>query len=112
MRKRPSYDAERAFLEKARGDRADQQLIKEDLHTFVSPQPWPLDDIEPYPSMPEGSFLRKPMSLPLKEKEWNAIERHTKALGVSKSTWIRHAIFKLMEEEQWLCFRRKKSDHE
>lgn len=108
MRKRPDRDLEeRKFIEKAEASAADQATISEDLHKYMHKINWPLDAFPAAPSMAEGSTLRKPMTLALTEKEWNSIDRHTKALGISKTEWIRHALFKLMQEEQIYCFKNK-----
>ena len=100
MRKRP--DKEQLienFIKKAPQDANIQQDIK-DLHTYIQHAKWPLCNNKITPSLAKGSNLRKPLLLPLKEYEWNSINRHVKALGVQKSEWIRYAIFKLMSEEQ------------
>ena len=54
----------------------------------------------PNPKMAQGSLLRKPLTINLKENEWNTIDEHTKQLGISKIDWLRHAIFSLIEKEQ------------
>jgi hypothetical protein len=46
----------------------------------------------------------------LKEKEWNSIDRHVKALDRNKSEWIRHALLRLMQEEQIYCFKNRKNE--
>jgi hypothetical protein len=96
MRKRP----EEKFINEAVADAVDNQTIKEDLHKYVKKTRWPINPEEISPSLASGSNLRRPINLPLKENEWNSIERHVKALGIGKTEWIRHAIFKLMQEEQ------------
>lgn len=61
---------------------------------------WPIDkeDIKPFYS--EGCLLKKPLSINLNEKEWNTVDRHVKALGVSKDKWVKRAIFKQLYTEQ------------
>ena len=87
------------FIKEAPHDSIPQNVEK-DLHTYIKHAKWPLSDSKAAPSLATGSNLRKPLLLPLKEYEWNSIDRHTKALGIQKSEWIRYAIFKLMYEEQ------------
>jgi hypothetical protein len=99
MRRRPTeHTAEETFINQACADRADQ--IEKDLHMYVKKTKWPVYDDNCKPSMAHGSTLRKPILLSLKEYEWNSIHRHTQALGVSKASWFRHAILKLLSEEQ------------
>ena len=106
MRKRP-IDRQN-FIDNASGDIAQTSILKDDLHQYVKNTNWPLEKESLQPSLAEGSNLKKPMILPIKEFEWNSIERHTKALGVPKSEWIRYAIYKLMQEEQLFCFKTKR----
>lgn len=88
-----------------------ENTVQEDLHSYVRPIDWPLSKEEISPSLAEGSeTLNKNMSIFLKEQEWNSIDRHTKALKLNKSTWIKYAIFKLMQEEQLYCFKHKKEE--
>lgn len=61
---------------------------------------WPILKINLKPIMNNGSSLRKPINLPLKEFEWNTLENHTKKLGVGKTEWIRYAIYRILVEEQ------------
>lgn len=87
----------------------DEKIPVEDLHAYMRPIDWPLSKETIAPSLAAGSdTLNKNMSIFLKENEWNSIDRHTKALKLNKSTWIKHAIFKLMQEEQVFCFKHKK----
>jgi hypothetical protein len=81
----------------------------EDLHKYVGPVKWPIVEDPVIPSLAEGSMtLNKNLSVYLKEKEWNSIDRHVKALGKNKSEWIRYALLKLMQEEQIHCFKNRK----
>ena len=61
---------------------------------------WPILKINLKPIMHNGSSLRKPINLPLKEFEWNTLEDHTKKIGVGKTEWIRYAIYRILVEEQ------------
>ena len=80
----------------------------EDLHQYVRSIKWPIEDISISPSMSKGSKLGKPISISMKEYEWNTIDRHTKAIRIAKATWIKYAIFKLLQEEQVYCFKNRK----
>jgi hypothetical protein len=71
------------------------------------PPKWPLDERSAAPSLAEGSHLKKPMLVNFSEKEWESITRHAQSLGVSKMEWIKHAIYKLMEEEQLYFFKKR-----
>lgn len=108
MRKRPKRQDIGNFLDGSASLKADEGVLKEDYHRYVRRASWPLDDASPTPSMANGTNLRKPITLPLKEYEWNSLERHTKALGVQKSEWIRHAMFDLMQKEQLHFFKNRK----
>ncbi|GAM10418.1 hypothetical protein OR1_02707 [Geobacter sp. OR-1] len=71
-----------------------------DLHEYVRRHEWPTTPFE-MPSIAAGrSDLDKPFTMRLQENIWLSLERHCKALGVSKSEWVRHAMLKLMREEQ------------
>ena len=101
MRKRPSRnELESSFIDNAVTNKSDNETIKEDFHQYIKKSRWPVLEEDIAPSLAEGSKLRKPLTLALKEIEWNSIDRHTKTLGVAKLEWIRYAIFKLMQEEQ------------
>jgi hypothetical protein len=102
MRNRPttSKTPEQEFIENAQADRLEANITKEDLHLYVRKVSWPLGEHSPTPSFAEGSSLKKPVLVYLNEKEWNSIDRHTKTIGVSKQEWLKHAIYKLLEEEQ------------
>lgn len=106
MRNRPTREQE--FINNAIAETIDTDTIAEDLHKHVRKYRWPLDDSPVNPSIAPGSHLRKSMSLPLKEYEWNSIDRHAKVLGVGKSDWIRYAIFKQLQEEQIFFLKNKK----
>lgn len=84
----------------------------EDLHRYVVPAVWPFTET-PKPSIVHSSNLDKPLQLRIKEFEWDSIDRHVNAMGVRKVMWVRHAIFKLMEEEQYFFLRqaREKSKY-
>jgi hypothetical protein len=111
MRRRPNKDEEQKFINQAKADFSETQTIKEDLHKYVRKSKWPISNEDISPSFAEGSSLRKPWTIPLKEYEWNSIDRHTKAIGVQKSEWIRHAMFRLMQEEQIFFLKHKDDDH-
>jgi hypothetical protein len=97
------------FLHGSASNRKDDIGEVEDLHQYVRPVEWPTDQV--LPSLAEGSAtLNKNLSVYLKEKEWNSIDRHVKALGRNKSEWIRHALLKLMQEEQIHCFKSRKDE--
>jgi len=108
MRKRPEREMEeKKFIDNAQASMADQKTIKEDFHKYVRRMNWPIDNTDISPSLAEGSNLRRHLTLSLTEKEWNSIDRHTKALGTNKTAWIRYAIFRLMQEEQIYYFKNK-----
>lgn len=100
MRRKPIKSKEDLFIENAQAHDIISQTSTEDIHQYVIREKWPISEEILTPSLSEGSNLRKPITLPLKEYEWNSIDRHTKTLGIQKSEWIRYAIFKLMQEEQ------------
>jgi len=106
MRNRPTQKEALEFVEKAHKD--EKMNTKVDFHKYVRKSKWPIFDDVISPSMADGSHLRKPMSLPIKEFEWNSIDRHTKTIGVNKSEWLRYAILRLMQDEQ-LSFMKKKN---
>lgn len=107
MRDRPTTKKE-DFINNAIAERVDNETVSDDLHRYVRKYRWPLDDTPVSPSLADGSHLRKHFNLPLKEYEWNSIDRHTKVLGVSKADWVRHAIFKQLQEEQIFFLKNKK----
>lgn len=106
MKTRPTTKQE--FIAMAAAEKVDNETVAEDLHKYVRKHGWPLDDSPINPSMANGSNLRKNINLSLTECEWNSIDRHTKALGVGKSDWIRHAVFKQLQEEQIFFLKNKK----
>lgn len=81
-------------------DEASPDPVAPTTASYTRRSRWPVDDKPIAPRMEKGGTFRKHINLPLKEYEWNSIDRHTKDLGVSKSDWIRYALFKQMEEEQ------------
>lgn len=97
------------FLNEAAAEKLDSVGSVEDLHKYMRSTDWPFSKEPVSPSLAAGSSsLNKNMSIFLKEREWNSIDRHTKALKINKSTWIKYAIFKLMQEEQLYCFKSKR----
>jgi hypothetical protein len=101
MRKRPVKESlENDFISQAIADKKDNSDESNDFYNHMIKVKWPIEDREVSPSLEKGSHLRKPINLPLREYEWNSLDKHTKSLGVQKSEWIRYAIFKLMHEEQ------------
>lgn len=94
MHRRPRKNSAEDFI-----NRAPELSQSQEAHTLLQHIKWPLLTYSA-PSMAEGSTLLKPISIALKEFEWNSIDKHTKILGVTKAEWIRSAIFKLMSEEQ------------
>lgn len=109
MKNRPTK--EKVFIDNAVAEKADITNQKEDLHQYVKKRTkWPLDDTPISPSMAEGSHLRKNINLTFKEFEWNSIDRHTKAIGISKTDWIRYAVFKQLQEEQIMFLKEKNKD--
>ncbi len=81
-----------------------------DLHQYVHRSHWPLAELIE-PSLAEGrADLDKPIMLRAPEQLWLSVERHCTAIGVSKSKWIRHAITKLMSEEQMFFASQKKGE--
>lgn len=108
MRERPNKNkTEEAFINQGQAEVTDSRV--KDFRVYVKHSKWPIFKYNFNPSLAEGSILRKPITLPLKEYEWNSIDRHTKALGVQKSEWIRYAVFKLMSEEQAHFTKNKKN---
>jgi hypothetical protein len=103
MRKRSTaLSSEEAFIT---GSAAEQEVTTPktvDLHRYVvRPRTWPLSHSNPTPSLAKGrEDLKKPFLIHLTEQQWNSLERHCKELGVSKAEWLRHAMFRLLEEEQ------------
>lgn len=110
MRKRPSREQLiEQFIEAAPAEQLNRETSKEDIHNYVQPAPWPVIKEKVEPSWAKGDkVLRRSQNLSLKDYEWNSIDRHVKALGVQKVTWIRYAIFKLMQEEQDYFYKRSK----
>jgi hypothetical protein len=106
MRKRKELNAA-AFISQAAEEGTDAPPPGEDLHRYVHRTVWPIGQTPVAPSLADGSSLGRSLTIALQEKEWNSIDRHTKALGIPKARWIRHAIFRLMEEEQQYCFRHR-----
>jgi hypothetical protein len=106
MKKRREMNAD-AFVSQAAEEKMEGLFTSEDLHHYVHRMAWPTGQEKVAPSMADGSSLNRSMTISLQEKEWNSIDRHAKALGIPKARWIRHAIFKLMEEEQKYCFRHR-----
>ena len=105
MRKRPNRDdMEKKFINGAVADKKDDDYEHQETevngHEKITRKKWPLEDIPITPLLAQGSSLRRPINLPLREYEWNSLDLHTRSLGVQKTEWIRHAIFKLMGEEQ------------
>ncbi len=110
MRKRPvDQKKEQDFVERVITHKDEEINTKEDFHKYVRKSKWPVFDDIISPSMADGSNLRKPMSLPIKEFEWNSIDRHTKTIGVNKSEWLRYAILRLIQDEQ-LFFMKNKNE--
>ena len=108
MRKRPELTPEeKKFIEGATANKADQSTVKEDMHKYVRRMLEPIDHYKPNPSMAQGSPLRKDLTTSLTEIQWNTLDRHVKAIGAQKAEWVRHAIFKLIEEEQLYCFKNR-----
>ena len=109
MRKRPIEKGE--FINEASTKTIDESSgIKEDMHKYIKQIIWPIDNTHISPSLADGSNLTRTLTVSLKEYEWNSVERHVKALGVKKIDWIRHALFKLMQEEQIYCFTKQKTN--
>jgi len=100
LKKRPSPKAIEEFIKGADIDQANPspQTVSSEMPDFRPV--WPIDRRNPNPQFAEGSILRKPLTINLRENEWNTIEEHIQNLGVRKTDWLRHALFKLIEEEQ------------
>lgn len=111
MRKSPTTrrEQEEKFIDKAVSNLTDDETIIEDLHKYVKHSKWPILPEKISPSLAEGSNLNKGLNLPLKEYEWNSIDRHIKSLGIRKTEWIRYAMFRLLQEEQ-IHFLKHKDD--
>jgi hypothetical protein len=112
MRKKNEIKIEHyKFLHESRAEKMDNIGEIEDLHKYVRPINWPISKEQISPSMADGSAaLNKNMSICLKEREWNSIDRHVKALDRNKSEWIRYAMLRLIQEEQLYCFKHKKDE--
>ena len=96
-----SHLREEAFIDAASTEQEVAAPKTIDLHRYVRPRPWPIIQSNPTPSLAKGrEDLKKPLLIHLTEQQWNSIERHTTVLGVSKASWVRHAIMRLLEEEQ------------
>jgi hypothetical protein len=93
---------EEAFITGAVAEQETTTPKTVDLHRYVvRPRTWPLSNPNPNPSLAKGrEDLKKPYLIHLTEQQWNSLERHTKVLGVSKAEWLRHAMLRLLEEEQ------------
>jgi hypothetical protein len=102
MRKRSTpLSREEAFIAGASTEQETTSPKTVDLHRYVRARPWPLSHPNPSPSLAKGrEDLKKPLLIHLTEQQWKSIERHTDLLGVSKASWVRHAIMRLLEEEQ------------
>jgi hypothetical protein len=102
MRKRSTaLSREEAFITGATTEQEAVAPKTVDLHRYVRYHPWPLSRPQPNPSLAKGrSDLKKPLLIHLTEQQWNSLERHTTVLGVSKAEWLRHAMLRLLEEEQ------------
>ncbi|MDR2781363.1 MAG: hypothetical protein LBB21_02790 [Holosporaceae bacterium] len=112
MRKREEIEAiHYEFLHGSRSEKMDNVGEVDDLHKYVRSIDWPISQDIVLPSLADGSTtLNKNLSVYLKEREWNSIDRHVKALDRNKSEWIRYALLKLMHEEQMYCFKNKKDE--
>ena len=91
MRKKPSSIEK--FVESA----SYKDTASDERTTFST---WPINNSEPQVKFDDGSKLNRSINLPLKEFEWNTLDSHVKKIGVSKSKWIKHAIYRLLSEEQ------------
>lgn len=105
MRRKPDLKkSEKEFIENSLTEKEENSLSKDISKKKIVEGKvhlkWPFNDIVDEPKMEEGSSLRRPINLPLKEFEWNTLEIHTKKIGVGKTEWLRHAIYKLLIEEQ------------
>tara|TARA_Y100000588_G_C14281118_1_gene937216 strand:- start:8160 stop:8474 length:315 start_codon:yes stop_codon:yes gene_type:complete len=99
MRHRPSKDELiKKFIDKAETEKEDASQRKGPAVAQAFRQ-WPMVPAQA-PRFAAGSELSRPINLPLKEFEWNTLDQHVKKIGVSKSKWIRHAIYALLAEEQ------------
>ena len=109
MRKRSTaLSSEEAFIAGASTEQEVTTPKTIDLHRYVRSRPWPLSHPDPTPSLAKGrEDLKKPLLIHLTEQQWNSIERHTDVLGVSKASWVRHAMMRLLEEEQQAFLRMK-----
>jgi hypothetical protein len=112
MRKRDDINVKyHEFLHGSSSEKMDDIGKIEDLHKYVKPISWPISKDPISPSMADGSVvLNKNLSVYLKEKEWNSIDRHVKALNRNKSEWIRYALLRLMQEEQLYCLKNRKNE--
>ena len=115
MRKRSMpVTSEEAFITRAATEQEVTTPKTVDLHRYVvRPRTWPLSHPNPTPSLAKGRMdLKKPFLIHLTEQQWNSLERHCKELGVSKAEWFRHAMFRLLEEEQQAFLQMRKERHD
>ena len=98
MRKRPIQKNIDEFID---GAVTTKEIVKNTEDSSAYFRNWPTEKGTNYsvPHLTSGSNLRKAISMSTTEKEWNAIDKHVKFLGVSKMEWLRYAIFKTMNEE-------------
>lgn len=96
-----SRSREEAFINAASTEQEVTAPKTVDLHRYVHYHSWPLSLPDPSPSLAKGrNDLKKTILVYLTEQEWKSVDRHTTALGVSKNSWIKHAILRLLDEEQ------------
>ena len=109
MIRRPDIKENNNFLQKAN----EEISTIEDLHKHITPTNWPILKDIINPSLAEGSKTSsKNLTINIKEIEWNSIDRHVKALNVSKAEWIKYAIFKLMQDEQLYFLKNRKKNED
>lgn len=101
MRRKPkTRKIEEQFIESSPTEEKNSERISSNLIDRTQQLKWPVIRLDTNPIMNNGSSLRRPINLPVKEFEWNTVESHTKKLGVGKTEWISYAIYRLLIEEQ------------
>lgn len=104
-----TLEAEQIKMSEGRGKPGD------DLHKYVHRTEWPILGPNPSPSLVTASTeYQRPFRFLVRDRLAKTVERHIKALGVSKVKWVKYAILSLMEEEQLAFFdmARKEGSHQ
>lgn len=105
MRKRPIRSDVAEFINNAVADKITTSYEDSEIFLMLSKIKWPINGEKFHAPNTEGSTLRKDLNIALKEHEWNALDKHVGSIGISKLQWVKHAIFKLMDEERKSCLK-------